>query len=78
MADVSGSGVIKGVPPELVQRLIDEVSSSGDFDDIDREIERYREFERGGVTDLAIRVFDEPMAALQMIKDRVVPHFSQP
>jgi hypothetical protein len=29
------------------------------------------------VTDLAIRVFDEPMAALQMIKDRVVPHFSQ-
>jgi 5,10-methylenetetrahydromethanopterin reductase len=77
MADVNGSGEIKGVPPELVQRLIDAVSSSGDFDDIDREIERYREFERGGVTDLAIRVFDEPMAALQMIKDRVMPHFSQ-
>jgi hypothetical protein len=75
MADVDGSGEIKGVPPELVQRLIDEVSSAGDFDDIDREIERYREFERAGLTDLAIRVFDEPMAALQTISQHVIPHF---
>jgi 5,10-methylenetetrahydromethanopterin reductase len=77
MADVDGSGEIKGVPPELVQRLIDEVSSAGDFDDIDREIERYREFERAGLTDLAIRVFDEPMAALQTIGEHVIPHFGQ-
>jgi len=76
MADVNGSGDIKGVPPELVQRIIDAVSSSGDFDDIDREIERYKEFERAGLTDLAIRVFDEPMAALQTIKERVVPVFA--
>ncbi len=61
---------------DLVQRLIDEVSSAGDFDDIDREIERYREFEKAGLTDLAIRVFDEPMEALKTIKERVIPHFS--
>ena len=76
MADVTRSGEIKGVPPELVQRLINELSSSGDFADIDREVERYREFERAGLTDLALRVFDEPMAALHMIRDRVIPHFS--
>ncbi|MGI9308871.1 MAG: LLM class flavin-dependent oxidoreductase [Gammaproteobacteria bacterium] len=76
MADVDGSGEIKGVPPELVQRIIDEVSSAGDFSDIDREIERYKEFERAGLTDLAIRVFDEPMAALQTIKERVIPAFN--
>jgi len=76
MADIDGSGNIKGVPPELVQRIIDEVCSAGDFDDIDKEIERYREFERAGLTDLAIRVFDEPWDALQTIKERVIPHFA--
>jgi 5,10-methylenetetrahydromethanopterin reductase len=75
IAGVTGTGEIKDVPPELVQRLIDEVSSSGDFDDIDREIERYRVFERAGLTDLALRVFDDPMGALQTIKERVIPHF---
>jgi alkanesulfonate monooxygenase SsuD/methylene tetrahydromethanopterin reductase-like flavin-dependent oxidoreductase (luciferase family) len=76
IAGVTGTGEIKGVPPELVQRLIDEVSSSGDYDDIDREIERYRVFEQEGLTDLALRVFDDPMGALQTIKERVIPHFS--
>ncbi len=76
MADITGSGEIKGVPPELVQRLIDEVSSSGDLDDLDREIERYKAFEHAGLTDLALRVFDDPMDSLQIIKERVIPHFN--
>ncbi len=76
MADLTGSGEIKGVPPELVQRLIDEVSSSGDLDDLDREIERYKAFEHAGLTDLALRVFDDPMDSLQIIKERVIPHFN--
>ena len=75
MAGVTGTGEIEGVPPELVQRLIDEVSSSGDFDDIDREVERYRQFERAGLTDLALRVFDDPMESLKIIEARVMPHF---
>ena len=76
MAGVAGSGEIKDVPPELVQRIIDAVSSSGDFDDIDREIERYREMERAGLTDLALRVFEDPMDSLITIKERIIPQFS--
>jgi 5,10-methylenetetrahydromethanopterin reductase len=75
MAYLDGSGEIKGIPADLVQRLIDEVSSSGDFDDIDREIERYREFERAGQTDLALRVFGDPLEAVKTIGERVVPAF---
>jgi alkanesulfonate monooxygenase SsuD/methylene tetrahydromethanopterin reductase-like flavin-dependent oxidoreductase (luciferase family) len=78
MAGVTGTGDIKGVSPELVQRLIDAVSSSGDHDDIDREIERYRQMERAGLTDLALRVFDDPMDSLKTIAERVIPHFSRP
>ena len=76
MAMIDRSGVIKGVPEDLVQRLIDEVSSSGDLDDIDREIERYREFEKAGLTDLALRIFDDPMGALKTIRARIMPYFS--
>jgi alkanesulfonate monooxygenase SsuD/methylene tetrahydromethanopterin reductase-like flavin-dependent oxidoreductase (luciferase family) len=76
VAGVTGSGRIEGVPADLVQRLIDAVSSSGDFSDIDREVERYREMERAGLTDLALRVFNDPFDALRTIKERVIPHFS--
>jgi len=76
VAGVTGTGDIKGVPPDLVQRLIDSVSSSGDFGDIDREVERYRAMERAGLTDLALRVFNDPFDALRVIKTRVMPHFS--
>ncbi len=75
MAMIDGSGNIRDIPEDLVQRLIDEVSSSGDYDEIDREVERYRQFERAGLTDLALRVFDDPMDAVKTIGARVVPHF---
>jgi 5,10-methylenetetrahydromethanopterin reductase len=76
VAGVTGTGRIKGVPPELVQRLIDTVSSSGDYSAIDREIERYRKMEQAGLTDLALRVFDDPFDSLRVIATRVIPHFS--
>lgn len=75
MAGVSGTGDIKGVPPELVQKLIDNVSSSGDYGDIDREIARFRAMEKAGLTDLALRVFEQPFEALGVIGERVIPHF---
>jgi 5,10-methylenetetrahydromethanopterin reductase len=76
LAGVTGSGRIEGVPPDLVQRLIDAVSSAGDFNDIDREVERFRKMERAGLTDLALRVFDQPFEALRTIRERVIPHFA--
>ncbi len=76
MAYLTRSGEIEGVPEYLVNHLISEICSAGDFDDIDREVARYREFEKAGLTDLALRVFDDPMDALKTIKERVIPHFT--
>lgn len=76
MAEISGSGEIENVPPELVQKLIDNVCSAGGYAAIDREIERFKQMEQAGITDLAIRVFDDPFAALKVITERVVPAFS--
>lgn len=73
MADITGSGVIENVPPTLVQKLIDNICSAGGLDDIDRELERFRQMARAGVTDLAIRVFDDPFDALHIIGERLIP-----
>ena len=70
------SGVIEGVPEPLVEKLVAELSSVGTLDDIDYQIERLKKFEAGGLTDIAIRLFDDPMDGLKMIGERVVPEFS--
>ena len=56
-----------------VNRLIAGMASAGDLSDIDREIERYKEFAEGGLTELSIRLFDDPMDGLRMIGERVLP-----
>jgi 5,10-methylenetetrahydromethanopterin reductase len=71
------SGVIEDVPAELVNRLIAACSSAGGLGDIDEQIERFRVFERAGLTDLAIRLFDEPMAGLKIVAERVLPSFER-
>jgi alkanesulfonate monooxygenase SsuD/methylene tetrahydromethanopterin reductase-like flavin-dependent oxidoreductase (luciferase family) len=67
------SGNIKGVPENIINRLIAGMASAGDFSDIDREIERYKEFAAGGLTELSIRLFDDPMDGLKMLAEHVLP-----
>ncbi len=67
------SGEIEGVPPDLVSRLIDGLASAGNLDDLEREIERYQGFKANGLTELCLRVHDEPMESLKIIAERVLP-----
>ena len=67
------SGDIKDVPENLINRLIAGMSSAGDFSDIDRELERYRQFAKSGLTELSIRLFDDPMDGLKMLGEHVLP-----
>jgi alkanesulfonate monooxygenase SsuD/methylene tetrahydromethanopterin reductase-like flavin-dependent oxidoreductase (luciferase family) len=67
------SGKIDGIPEDLVNRLIAGLSSAGDMSDIDAEIERYKRFADGGLTELSIRLFDDPMDALKMLGEHILP-----
>ena len=69
------SGNIEGVPDVIVNHLIAELSSAGTIGDLETELERYRQFEATGLTDLALRLFDDPMAGLKLIGEHVVPAF---
>jgi alkanesulfonate monooxygenase SsuD/methylene tetrahydromethanopterin reductase-like flavin-dependent oxidoreductase (luciferase family) len=67
------SGDIDNVPEDTVNKLIGGMSSSGDISAIDREIERFRAFADTGLTELSIRLFDDPMAGLKVIGEYVLP-----
>ena len=45
-AYISRSGVIENVPEDLVNKLIDDLSSAGDMSDIDKELERFINLKR--------------------------------
>ncbi len=57
----------------MVSKLVADLSSAGDLTDIDRELERFKLFKEAGMTDLAIRLFDEPMEGLKIIGEKVLP-----
>jgi len=70
------TGNIEGVPERIVNHLISELSSAGTLDAIDAQLERYRQFAAAGLTDLALRLHDDPMAGLKLIGEHVVPAFA--
>jgi hypothetical protein len=71
------SGVIEDVPPSIVERLIAACSSAGCITDIEAQIERFRVFEKAGLTELSVRLFDEPMAGLKILAEHVLPKFER-
>jgi 5,10-methylenetetrahydromethanopterin reductase len=64
---------IEGVPPEIVQKLVERCTSASPLAEIDREIERLREFERAGLTEIALRIYENPAETIRIIGERVVP-----
>ena len=67
------SGNVKGIPEEIPNRLCEYFTSTGGLEDLDREIERFRMFARAGLTECALRLHDQPMEALDIIGEYVIP-----
>ena len=67
------SGNIKGIPDHVTTQLWEGLTSTGGLDALDREIDRYRLFEKAGLTEMAIRLHDDPMDALKVVGEQVVP-----
>lgn len=64
---------IDGVPDEIVDKIVERGTSASCLADIDREIERFRSFEKAGLTQIALKVYDEPHAAIRVIGEHIVP-----
>jgi hypothetical protein len=69
------SGTIEGVPAHVIDALVEGLSLTGDYSDIERHIERMRKFEAAGFTELGLRVHDNPADSIRLIGERVLPAF---
>jgi alkanesulfonate monooxygenase SsuD/methylene tetrahydromethanopterin reductase-like flavin-dependent oxidoreductase (luciferase family) len=67
------SDVVEGVPKGIVQKLVDRCTSASPLSEIDHEIERLREFERAGLTEIALRIYEDPEWTIRLLGERVVP-----
>ncbi len=65
--------VIENVPPALVDKMIRHISFAGGLDQIEAAIETLRAFAAAGLTEIALRVHDDPADAIRLIGERVIP-----
>lgn len=67
---------IQGVPRDILDRLVDQCGSTSAIADLDHEIERIQRFGAAGLTDIALRLYENPDDAIRLIGERVMPAFS--
>ncbi len=67
------SDVIEGVPDEILNKIIEHGTSASTIAEIDREVERMREFKRNGLTEIAIRIYDDPEKSIRLIGEKIAP-----
>ncbi len=66
-------GNIDGVPPEIVQKLVDGLTCAGGPDSLDRHIEHLRKYQQAGFTELALGLQDDPAESIRMLGETVLP-----
>lgn len=64
---------VTSVPVEVSNKMCEGLTATGGLDVLDREIERFKLFAAGGLTEVALRLHGQPMDALKIIGERVVP-----
>ncbi len=64
---------IKGIPQDILDRLVDRCSSTSSIDNLDHEIDRIRRFEAAGLTDIALRIYQNPEKSIRLIGESVMP-----
>lgn len=67
------SDVIENVPAALVDKMVRNISFVGGLDQLDAAIETLRGFAAAGLTEIALRVHDDPADAIRLIGERVIP-----
>ena len=66
---------IPEIPLDILDRLVDQCSSTSTIDNIDHEIKRLKAFEAAGLTDICLRVYDQPEKSISLIGNDVMPAF---
>jgi 5,10-methylenetetrahydromethanopterin reductase len=69
----AGSSVIEGIPADIMDRFVDGATSASSVDHLDHEIERLRRFKKNGLTEISLRIYDNPEWTIKLVGERVLP-----
>ena len=72
-AYVSDSPVIEGIPEYILEAMVDKLTFTGAVADLDGLMERIKEFERAGVTEMGLRLYDDPEESIRLLGEQVLP-----
>ena len=64
---------IHDVPERIIDILIENLTSCASIDGLDKEIERLQRFEQAGLTEIALRIYENPADTIRVIGERVIP-----
>ncbi len=72
-AYIDRTNLIEGIPPRIIDNLVEGLTISGDLDDMARHIERLKLFKAAGFTEIALGLQDDPEDSLRLIAEHVLP-----
>jgi 5,10-methylenetetrahydromethanopterin reductase len=64
---------IKDVPERIINLLIENLTSCASVDNLDKEIDRLKAFEKAGQTEIALRIYEKPEETIRVLGERVIP-----
>lgn len=64
---------IPEIPREILDKMCRRCTASSPVSELDYEIDRLRQFEAAGLTDISLRVYGNPEDAIKLIGERVIP-----
>jgi 5,10-methylenetetrahydromethanopterin reductase len=69
----TGSDVIEGIPADIMARFVDKATSASAVADLDREIERLQRFRKNGLTEISLRIYENPESTIRLVGEKVLP-----
>ncbi len=69
----NASPVVEGVPADILDAMLAHLAFVGDYDDVDRQIDKLQQFAAAGLDAIALRLYADPAASIRMIGDRIIP-----
>jgi 5,10-methylenetetrahydromethanopterin reductase len=67
------SDVIEGVPETIVDKLVDNLTMSGDYNNIDHHIDTLQRYRDMGLDEIAFKLHEDHAASIKVIGERIVP-----
>ena len=76
-AFLNKSDEIEGVPDEIVDALVDNLTFTGDLGDVDRVVSELKAYNEAGLDEIALKLHGEPGYSLKVLGEHVVPALSE-